>query len=108
MEPESKCVKAFKVNRPWPHASEACKKGGGRLATIKTLSSVQAIIEASLTIEEGELWLGGRYDAEGDEYLWEDATSIVIDNWAPENPLTGIFYFVHIFKFFRFESGKNC
>ena len=89
MEAESKCLKAFAVKRPWPHASEACKTGGGRLATIRNISSIQAIIEASITIEEGELWLGGRYAAEGDKYIWEDGTSMIVDNWAPENPLTG-------------------
>ena len=89
VEAESKCLKAFAVKRPWPHASEACKTGGGRLATIRNISSIQAIIEASITIEEGELWLGGRYAAEGDKYIWEDGTSMIVDNWAPENPLTG-------------------
>ena len=98
MEPETKCVKAFTLKRPWPHASEACKSGGGRLATIKTISSIQAIIETSIIIEDGEMWLGGRYDAEEDEYMWEDATSIDIDNWAPENPLTGILYlYIYIY-----------
>ena len=73
------------------------------MATIKTLSSVQAIIEASLTTEEGELWLGGRYATEENEYIWEDGTSIFIDNpdaenqlWAPDNPLTGILYLSYL------------
>ena len=91
VEPEAKCVKAFTLKRPWPHASEACKAGGGKLATIKTISSIQPALEAmSLQITEGEFWLGGSAADNEGGYIWEDGTDITINSWAPEYPLTGI------------------
>ena len=83
MEPEAKCVKSFPVKRPWSHASLACQAGGGKLATAKTNQTIQPLIEATnlQANETGEYWVGGLKNTDGDDYIWEDGTSVSIDNW---------------------------
>ena len=79
------------MKRPWPQASQACLAGGGRLATVKTLSSIQPIIEAmNLQAEvDGEFWLGARKNINSDDLIWEDGTSVDVDNWALEYRISG-------------------
>ena len=89
-EAESKCVKSFSVKRPWSHASQACQAGGGKLATAKSYNTLQPLIEAmNLQVTSGEFWIGSRKRNDGDDYVWEDGSSVSIDNWDVGYPETG-------------------
>ena len=93
VEAETKCVKSFSAKRPWFHASLACQAGGGKLATAKTLQTIQPLIEAInlLAGETGEFWVGGRKNTDGDDYVWGDGTPVSIDDaWDDGYPESGI------------------
>ena len=74
-------------------SSLACQAGGGKLATAKTLQTIQPLIEAMnlLAGETGEYWVGGRKNTDGDDYIWEDDTPVSInDAWDDGYPESGI------------------
>ena len=38
---------------------------------------------------DGEFWLGARKNINSDDLIWEDGTSVDIDNWALEYRISG-------------------
>ena len=104
-EAESKCVKSFSVKKPWSHASQACQAGGGKLATAKSYNTLQPLIEAmNLQVTSGEFWIGSRKKNDGDDYTWEDGTSVSIDNWDVGYPETGRYLQNHQSGFFHQDN----
>ena len=55
----STCLKAFHQEKPWKYAKSFCQNGGGLLAQPKSVSTIQTVLEAIKSVEDGMFWLGG-------------------------------------------------
>ena len=97
------CLKSFDQEKPWAHADNFCKKGGGRLAQAASNATTQTVVESiNLVATTGQYWLGAKQINVGDgvggwkagEHIWAGDYNSPLDNdnwnWANGYPLSGL------------------
>merc|ERR1712243_64341 len=89
----TKCYKRFEIdevvllNPGWQGAQEFCVQQGGILAVIKDIETNNFVTSVS---EGSRSWIGafriGPLPFQNDQFMWLDGSSMIFDNWSPDNP----------------------
>lgn len=70
----------------WRQAQDYCARKGSELAVIHSMKEHRAVADAC----KDECWIGGDRGSSKDGFGWSDESPIDFENWAPEEPKTGL------------------